>query len=221
MLSSRTVNRRYCRPYPVPQSTLADAAREGAHRGAVDVLEVLRLLDDLVNDAVLESLLRVHVLDAVRIGRELLQRDTRCLRHDRERLPAVREDLASLDRNVRRLATGARLGLVEHDRTVWQCRPFALLPAREQHRCEPVRLADEHRVDGSRNIVHSVSNREGLCLEADRLTVRGLRTRRVNVHQHGLLGPFVLQVQQLGDDELRHLRDNRHAQVDDAVVEQQ
>mmetsp|Transcript_29332 Transcript_29332/g.50240 ORF Transcript_29332/g.50240 Transcript_29332/m.50240 type:complete len:351 (-) Transcript_29332:134-1186(-) len=183
---------------------------------------LLNLLDDLVDDAVLLRRERVEVQAAVGIPLQLVNRHTRHLGGDLEGGLAVVEHLARLDRNVRRLAL--RLlppRLVQHHRPVRQRRALALLAAREQHRGEAVRLANEHGVDVRLDVHHGVGDRERLALKAHRHPVLRRRPRAVDVHRDGLLRGIVLQVQQLADDQLGHSVVDRHAEVDNAVVQQQ
>src|SRR3954468_10674570 len=78
-----------------------------------------RLADDVVDEAVLESLGRGEPAVTVGVLADLLHRLPRVLGLQLVELPLGAAEQVGLDRDVRRRAAHARGGLVHHDPRVW------------------------------------------------------------------------------------------------------
>ena len=96
-------------------------------------------------------------------------------------------------------------------RRVRQRRALALRARRQQQRAHRHRHADAHRRDVGLDELHRVVDREARVDAA---------AGRVDVDRDVLVGILALQVQQLGDDEVRDLVVDRRAEEDDPLVEQ-
>ncbi len=76
-------------------------------------------------------------------------------------------------------------------------------------------------MDGWANVFHNVGNGECFGFESDLLAGGGGRAGRVDVHGDWIGGGFVVEVEEFGDDEFGDGWDEGHADVDDAVVEEE
>mmetsp|Transcript_6908 Transcript_6908/g.10191 ORF Transcript_6908/g.10191 Transcript_6908/m.10191 type:complete len:106 (+) Transcript_6908:1836-2153(+) len=74
---------------------------------------------------------------------------------------------------------------------------------------------------GGSHVLHDVGNGKSFRFEADALAIGGGCAAGVDVHGDRFVCAFVVEVEQLGDDELGDGGDEWHTDVDDAVVEEQ
>lgn len=70
------------------------------------------------------------------------------------------------------------------------------------------------------NEEHSVCNRKGFRIKGKGSTIRRVGARRVNIHGNHFI-VLIVEVEKLCDDEFRDRRHDRHAQVDDAIGQQE
>ena len=102
-------------------------------------------------------------------------------------------------------------GLVDQDLRVRRHHPLALLAAGQQQRAHAHRDADADRLHVGLYVLHRVVDREA---RVDRAA------RRVDVDRDVLVGVLGLEVDQLGDHEVRDVLVDRRAEEDDPLVEQ-
>ena len=111
-------------------------------------------------------------------------------------VPAQLERLARVDLDVGRLALEAARGLVDQDAAVGQRHPLAGRAAGEQQRAHAHRDAEADRLHVGLDELHRVVDREARVDDA---------AGRVDVERDVLVVVLALEVQQLGDDEVRDL----------------
>ncbi len=176
------------------------------------LLDTARLcLYNLINDAIIDSLLRCHEEIAVAILLNLVLGLIAVLGNVRvEDLPNE-QNLLGLDLNVGRLSLRAAEGLVDHNPRVGQGPALALGAGAEEEgphrRGHPE--ADGRNVAG--DVLHGVVNGH-----AGRDGAAGA----VDVEGDVGLGILVGQVQQLGDEDVRHLVVDALAEEEDAILEE-
>jgi hypothetical protein len=122
-----------------------------------------------------------------------------------------RERLARVDLDVGRLALEAARRLVDEHARVGEHEPLALRAAREQQRAHRHRRAEADRLHVGRDVLHRVVDREARVDDA---------AGRVHVERDVLVGVVGLEVQQLGDDEVRDLVVDRLADEHDPLAEE-
>ena len=181
--------------------------------------KALLVLQYSVDEAILHGLMRLQVLDSLAIllhnidglstGKELAHG------------PTVRLDLPGLDGNIGGLSPGHRHGLVEEDRSIGKSRSTTSLTLCEKHGCGPERLAKGDSVDGRSDVFHNIGNSKGLGLEANGLTSGRRGSRRVDVHGDGVRCRLTVQTEKLSNHKLGNGRNKRHANVNDAIVQQE
>ena len=126
--------------------------------------------------------------------------------------PALEVDrLARLDLDVGRLPLEAAPDLVDQDLRVRQRHPLPFRAAGEQQRAHAHRDPDADRLHVRLDELHRVVDREA---RVDRAA------RRVDVERDVLVRVLGLEVEQLGDDQVRDLVVDRRAEEDDPLVEQ-
>src|SRR5262245_147816 len=190
-------------PPPV-RRRLAHAGGRG-HRGELPVA------DDFVDDPVVLCLDRAHDEVAVGVVRNLLDGLVGVVRHDLVEELARPDDLLGLDLDVDGLAGCATVGLVDQDARVRERVALAVRARRQQHRRRRRGLADADRLHVRLDVLHRVVDREQR---------RDLAPGRVDVHGDVLVGVFALEMQQLGDHQVRDRVVDRRAEEDDALLEQ-
>ena len=126
-----------------------------------------------------------------------------------------------LDGNVGGLSAGLRLGLVEQNGGIGEGVSVSALSLTQEHGRGTKCLSNRHGMNGRTDILHDVGNGKGFGLESDRLARGGRRAAGIDVHGDGLRRALIIQVQEFGNDQFGHCRDQRHANVHDAVVQQQ
>mmetsp|Transcript_78772 Transcript_78772/g.231113 ORF Transcript_78772/g.231113 Transcript_78772/m.231113 type:complete len:351 (+) Transcript_78772:31-1083(+) len=212
-------------------------ARVGGSSHGVDEGGELRSLllellcgQHLVNQSVVHGLRWRHVVAPVRVLDHVLVRlsDRRC--QEVGHRGAVLQHLLRHDADVRGLPgtpRGRLPGLREHDGGVRQREALALAPKAQEHGRRAIGLTNGDGLHLGLDVLHAVANGKGVRLHAHlRLAhVAGVvldgRACAVDVHGHRLVCRLVVEVEQLGDDQLRHLVGDWTAEVDDAVLQEQ
>ena len=183
--------------------------------------KALLVLQYSVDEAILNGLMRLQVLDSLAILLHnidgLLASTGKELAHG----PTVGLDLPGLDGNIGGLSPGHRLGLVEEDRGIGKSRSTTSLTLCEKHGCGTERLAKGDSVDGRSNVLHNIGNGKGLGLEANGLTSGRRGSRRVDVHGDGVRCRLIIQIEKLSNHKLGNGRNKRHTNVNDAIVQQE
>src|SRR5581483_1314386 len=178
---------------------------------SVSSTPALAVRDHLVDDSVLESLFGRHVAVAFHVLGNLLDRLVRVVGEDLLQATLEIDRLASLDLDVGALALETAGHLVDQDLGIRQRRPFSL-----RARCEKLRAhrhgdADARRRDVRLDELHRVVDGEaGVDVAAG----------RVDVEVDVLVRVLGLEMDHLGDDEVRDLVVDRGAEEDDPHVEQ-
>src|SRR3954452_21672112 len=169
------------------------------------------VLDDPVDQPVVQGLVGAEEVVALHVAVHLLDRAPGVVRIDLVDPRTGLEDLARVDLDVGRLALEPGRRLVDEDAAVGQRQALALGAARQQQR--PHRHGDSaaDRRHVRLDELHRVVDREA---GVDRAA------GRVDVDRDVLVGVGALEVQELGDDEVRDLVVDGRAEEDDAVVEQ-
>mmetsp|Transcript_7193 Transcript_7193/g.29806 ORF Transcript_7193/g.29806 Transcript_7193/m.29806 type:complete len:296 (-) Transcript_7193:129-1016(-) len=175
-------------------------------------------VEHLVDDPVLHRLPRVEVLRSVDVLLDLLVIPPDPLRQQLQRLAFRVSDLLALNLQLGRLPPERVDGLFDHDGRRGQRRAVPLLPARQKHRSLAPRRAHRHGVHRGVDVLHRVVNRKRLRVVPVLLALLR-RAGGVDVQVDGLVVVLVLQVQQLREDQLGDGRHQRHAQVHDALLE--
>src|SRR5919112_3250697 len=197
-----------------PSPPFQDHLRQVPHRGLPELsaTDLLVILYDVVNDAVLDGLVRAHYVVSVGVALDPLVGLTRVLREDLVQAPLGHYELLGVDLHVRSLsceATNARL--VQENPRVRQRVPLALGAGREQKRPHRRRHPQGRRDDVRLDELHGVVDRE---------SGRDAAARGVYVEVDVLLWVLALQVEKLGHDGVGHLVVNRGAKEDDAVFQE-
>src|SRR3954449_5857383 len=196
-------------------TTASSATAEGTTKTAPSAIRRRRnrlpVLNDAVDDLVLLRLLRAHEVVALGVLRDLLQRLTGVLGDDLVEPLADVDDLLGVDLDVRRLTGEAARDLVDQDLRVGQRHPLVRCAAGEQQGAHAHRDADADRRHVRLDELHRVVDRE---TGVDRAT------GRVDVDRDVLVRVLGLEVEELGDDQVRDLVVDRGAQEDDALVEE-
>jgi len=135
--------------------------------------------------------------------------------------PTVGLNLPGLDGDVGGLSPGHRLGLVEEDGGVGKSRSATPLALCKKHSCGAESLAKGNGVDRRSNVLHNIGNGKGLGLEANGLTGGCRGPRRVDVHSDGIRCRLIVQIEKLSNNKLSNGRDQRHTNVNDAIVEKE
>src|SRR3954468_1426253 len=169
------------------------------------------MFDDPVDQAVLQCLLGAKEAIAFHVAVHLLDRPPGVVGVDLVDPLARLEDLPRVDLDVARLALEPGRRLVDQDAAVRQREALARRPAREQQRAHRHRDPAADRRHVRLDELHRVVDREA---GVDRAA------RRVDVDRDVLVRVDGLEVQQLGDDEVRDLIVDRLAEEDDPLVEQ-
>ena len=176
------------------------------------LLDIARLcLHNLIDDAVIDRLLRRHEEIAIAILLDLVLGLIAVLRNVRvEDLPNE-QNLLGLDLNVGRLSLRTAEGLVDHNSRVGQSAALALGAGTEEegaHRRGHAE-ADGRHVAG--DVLHGVVNghagRDGTA-------------RAVDVEGDVGLGILVGQIQELSDEDVGHLIVDALAEEEDAILEE-
>src|SRR6266516_4653274 len=191
--------------------SLPSLARATTSPCTSDRAERLPVTDHVVDDSVLLRLFRSHVVVALHVLRNLLLGLRGVLRDDLLEAPLQRDRLARLNLVVRALALEATAHLVDQDLRVRQRHALPLRPARENHGPHRHGDADADRLYLGLDELHGV---------VDRQTRINLPSRRVDVDEDVLVRVLGLQMQELGDHEVRDLVVDRSPQEDDPLVEQ-
>src|SRR5262245_21795952 len=190
-------------PPPV-RRRLAHAGGRG-HRGELPVA------DHFVDDPVVLRLDRAHDEVAVGVMRHLLDGLVGVVGHDLVEELAHPDDLLGLDPDVDGLAGRATVRLVDQDARVREGEALAVRARRQQHRRRRRRLTDADRLHVGLDVLHRVVDREQR---------RDLAPGRIDVHRDVLVRVLALEVQELGDHQVRDRVVDRRAEEDDALLEQ-
>mmetsp|Transcript_8572 Transcript_8572/g.25817 ORF Transcript_8572/g.25817 Transcript_8572/m.25817 type:complete len:290 (-) Transcript_8572:55-924(-) len=177
------------------------------------------LLQDLVDQTVLNSPLRVHVDRPPYVLAHLLHGSLRVLAQRPHHLLSHLPELKARQVQIAGLAPLHSDGLLDHDRGRGQGGAVALLSCGQEHGGLAPRRADAHRVHRVLDVVQRVQDREGLRVVREPIVLLG-GPGRVDVKVDGLLRVLELQVQKLCDEELRHRRHQSHTKVHDPFFEQ-
>jgi hypothetical protein len=168
-------------------------------------------LQDLVDDAVLESLVGRHVVVAVGILADLLHRLPRVLGDDLvERVPDA-QHFARVDLDIRCLPLGAADRLMHEDSRVGQRKAFALGSGAQQHLRHRGSQANADGADVGAHVLHRV---------VDRQPSRDTASRGVDVEVDVPMRVLALQKEQLGNGQAGDVVVNGGSQEDDALLEQ-
>ena len=133
------------------------------------------------------------------------------LGHDLLEPPLEGDRLTGVDLDVRRLPLEAAPDLVDQDLGVRQRHPLSFRAAGEQERAHRHRDADADRLHVRLDELHRVVDREPVVDRA---------ARRVDVDRDVLVRVLGLEVEELGDDQVRDLVVDGRAEEDDPLVEQ-
>src|SRR6266566_2668628 len=167
--------------------------------------------DDVIDDAVVLGFLRSQEIVPFHVLSHLLGRFSRVLGQNLLQTPLEIDGLAGLDLDIGRLPLEAARDLVDQDLGVRQGHALYFRPAGQDDRPHRHRDPDAGGLDVGFHVLHRVVEGEpGVHLAA----------RRVDVDLDVLLGVLGLEMDQLGDDEIRDLVVDRSAEKDDPLVEQ-
>src|SRR3954468_4373589 len=169
------------------------------------------LRDHPIDDAVVLGLFGGHEVVALRVVADLLVVLLRVLGDDVVEALADVDDLLGVDLDVRGLALEAGADLVDEDLRVRQRHALAVGAAGQQQRAHRHRDADADRLHVGLDELHRVVDREA--------GVDG-SARRVDVERDVLVGVVRLEVEELGDDQVRDLVGHGRAEEDDPLVEE-
>src|SRR3954465_10312823 len=165
----------------------------------------------LVDDAVLLRFFRRHVVVALHVLRDLVDWLVRVQGDDLLEAPLETDRLPGLDLDIGALPLEAARDLVDQDLGIRQRSAFSLRAGPEEQSAHRHRDADTRRRDVRFDELNRVVDREP---RVDRAA------RRVDVDVDVLVGILGLQMDHLGDDEVRDLVVDRGAEEDDPLVEQ-
>jgi len=178
-----------------------------------DGLQALQVLgvEDVVHEAVVPGLLRAHPVVAVGVVLDLVDALVGVEGQDLVEPLLQPHDLLGLDLDVGGLSLGPAHRLVDHDPRVGQAGAPAVLPGREQHRAHRGGEPDADRRHGRVHVLHRVVDPEAAVDDA---------ARRVDVQVDFLLRRLALEVEELGDREVRDLVVDRRPDEDDALLQE-
>mmetsp|Transcript_10539 Transcript_10539/g.16816 ORF Transcript_10539/g.16816 Transcript_10539/m.16816 type:complete len:228 (-) Transcript_10539:260-943(-) len=128
-------------------------------------------------------------------------------------------DFLGLDGDITGLSTSLRAWLIQEDGGIGQGEAVSPFSLRQQHGGGSKGLSQGDGVDWRTDILHDICNGKGFCLETDRLAVGGSGSRGIDVHGDWIRRRFVVQIEQLGNDQFGDGGYERHANVNDAVVQ--
>jgi hypothetical protein len=169
------------------------------------------VLDDLVNEAPIVRLLRVHEHVPLHALLNLVDGLARVFGVDLVEAVAHLEDLLGVDGDVGGLAGRAAGRLVDHDPRVGQHPPLTSRAGGEQERGHGCGLADAERGDRGADVLHGVVDGEASGDDAP---------GGVDVEVDGLGGVLGLEEEQLRDDERGRVVVDGPVDADDALLEQ-
>ena len=81
-------------------------------------------------------------------------------------------------------------------------------------------LSNRDCIHGRSHVLHDIGNGKSFRFKTNRLTISSSCTTRVDVHCNGVGGRFVVEVQKFRNYKFRNSRDEGHANVDNAIVEE-
>src|SRR5919106_3092314 len=171
----------------------------------------LAVLDDAVDDPVFLRFLRCHEVIPLHVLGDFLELLPCVLADDLLEPSLERDRLAGCDLDVGRLTLEAARHLVDQDLGVRQRHPLPCRATREDNRAHAHRDADADRLDVGLDELHRVVDGEARV---------DLAARRVDVDRDVLVRVLRLEMQELGDDEVRDLVVDRRAEEDDPLVQQ-
>lgn len=171
----------------------------------------LRTSDDAINDAVCAGFFGGHVVIALGVARDLVERLAGRFGENAVELLLQADQLPRLDLDVAGLALGAAHRLVDHDSAVREGEALAFRSGSEEEGAHARGLSNTDGGDITGQILHRVVNRE---TRADH------PAWTVDIQGDIGITLLALQKEELGDYDIRHEIIDRFAEENDAILEQ-